>query len=66
MELFGDEIERLSRIDTVTGEVDARLLYAPIYPATHYATNDEKRTRALEEIKRELAERIEFLKSRGR
>ena len=59
VELFGDEIERLSRIDTVTGEVDARLLYAPIYPATHYATNDEKRTRALEEIKRELAERIE-------
>ena len=66
VELFGDEIERLSRIDTVTGEVDARLLYAPIYPATHYATNDEKRTRALEEIKRELAERIEFFEKQGK
>lgn len=43
VELFGDEIERLSRINTVTGEVEARLLYMPIFPASHYVTSEQKR-----------------------
>ena len=47
VELFGDEIERISRINTVTGEVDARLLYAPVYPASHYVTSEQKRDKAL-------------------
>ena len=66
VELFGDEIERISRINTVTGEVDARLLYAPVYPASHYVTSEQKRDKALRDIEDELAERIAFFEKSGK
>ena len=66
VELFGDEIERLSRINTVTGEVEARLLYMPIFPTSHYVTSEQKREQALREIEDELSERIAFFEKSGK
>ena len=54
IEFFDDEIERISEIDTVTGEVLRRFSYYAIYPASHYATSAEKREAALAEIEREM------------
>ena len=62
VEFFGDEIDRLCEINTVTGEVIKYLSYAPIYPATHYAVSDEKKEKALDEIMLEMiARRDHFL-----
>ena len=66
IEFFGDEIDRVSRINTVTGEVTERLSYAAIFPATHYAVSDEKREAALLEIEAEMRERVEFFKSQNK
>ena len=60
VELFGDEIDRISQVDTVTGEINARLAHAAIYPASHYITSEEKRENAIHEILAELDERIEY------
>ena len=60
VELFGDEIDRISQVDTVTGEINARLAHAAIYPASHYITSEEKRENAIHEILEELDERIEY------
>lgn len=60
VELFGDEIDRISQVDTVTGEVEARLSHAAIYPASHYVTSAEKREAAIHEILEELDTRIEY------
>ena len=66
IEFFGDEIDRVSRINTVTGEVTERLSYAAIFPATHYAVSDDKREAALLEIEEEMRERVEFFKSQNK
>ena len=66
VEFFGDEIERISRINTLTGEVTEHLSYAAIFPATHYAVSDEKREAALAEIEAEMRTRVEFFKSQGK
>ena len=66
VEFFGDEIERVSEIHTVTGELIRLLTYTAIYPATHYAVSDDKRERALEEIEREMKERIAVFESEGK
>ncbi len=66
VELFGDEIERISQINVVTGEAVARLTHAAIYPASHYVTNEETRKKALEEIVAELDERIAYFESQGK
>ena len=66
VEFFGDEIDRVSKINTVTGEVTQRLSYAAIFPATHYAVSDDKREAALREIEAEMQERVEFFKSENK
>ena len=66
VEFFGDEIERVSEINVVTGELIRVLSYYPIYPATHYAVSDGKREKALDEIRREMIERVEYFKSCGK
>ena len=66
VEFFGDEIERVSEINVVTGELIRVLSYYPIYPATHYAVSDGKREKALDEIRREMMERVEYFKSCGK
>ncbi len=64
VEFFGDEIDRISEINTVTGEVLSRLSHAAVFPASHYIVGRDKMKKAVEDIRRELAERIEYFKSR--
>ena len=63
VEFFGDEIDRLCEINTTTGEVLGVMSYAAIYPASHYATSDEKREAAIREIEAEMLDRVEYFKS---
>ena len=58
VEFFGDEIDRVSEVEVVTGKVLRNLTYAAIYPATHYAVSDDKREAALAEIEREMIDRV--------
>ncbi len=66
IEFFGDEIDRLSEIHIVTGEVLRELTYAPVYPATHYAVSEDKKDTALQEIMSEMVERVEYFRSEGK
>ncbi len=66
IEFFGDEIDRISEINVVTGEMLKSLSYAPIYPATHYAVSDDKKEIALNEIMNEMIERREYFRSEGK
>lgn len=66
VEFFGDEIDRISQLNVVTGEVTAHLSYMPIYPASHYVTNAERREKAIREILDELNERIAFFEKQER
>ena len=66
VEFFGDEIDRISEIHTITGEVLRYLSYIAIYPATHYAVSDEKRDAAIAEIMQEMKERVEYFKSQNK
>ena len=66
VEFFGDEIDRISEINVVTGEMIKELSYAPIYPATHYAVSDDKKEKALNEIMLEMIERRDYFQSEGK
>ncbi|WP_445773498.1 excinuclease ABC subunit UvrB [Shewanella sp.] len=61
IELFDDEIERLSEFDPLTGQINKRIVRTTIYPKTHYVTPREKILAATEQIKEELRERRQFL-----
>ena len=60
VEFFGDEIDRISEINTLTGEVKAFLSHIAIYPASHYITPIEKLEDALKDIKDEMEERVKY------
>lgn len=66
VEFFGDEIDRISEIDSLTGEVLRELSHVAIYPASHYVIGDEKRELALKEIERELRERVDYFTENGK
>ena len=66
IELFGDEVERISEFDPLTGEVLSELEAAEIYPKSHYVTPEAQRERALETIAEELAERLGELRGKGK
>ncbi len=66
VEFFGDEIDRVSTVNTVTGEYSAKLTHAAIYPSSHYVTDEEQRKKALTEIYDEMLERIEWFESQGK
>ena len=66
VEFFGDEIDRISEINIVTGEVLRIMSYVPIFPATHYAVSDDKREAAINEIFQEMNERVEFFQSQNK
>ncbi|MFQ5679301.1 MAG: excinuclease ABC subunit UvrB [Gemmatimonadota bacterium] len=66
VEMWGDEIERISKIDPLTGSVITRLPRAAIYPATHYATDEERLRAAVEGIHAELEERLLELRAAGK
>ena len=60
VEFFGDEIDRICEINTLTGEVKALLSHVAIYPASHYIVPQDKLEEALAEIKEEMEERVQF------
>ncbi len=66
VELWGDEVEGLWEIDPLTGAKLQKLHRAPIYPANHYVTPEERRQRALTAIEEELAERAAWLDTQGK
>ena len=66
VEYFGDEIDRISEINVVTGEVKAVVSHAAIFPASHYIVGDDKMESALKEIDRELAERIDYFQKNNK
>ncbi|HBM97843.1 MAG TPA: excinuclease ABC subunit B [Ruminococcus sp.] len=66
VEFFGDEIDRISEINPLTGELKALLKHAAIYPASHYIVSRDKMQVALNEIERELQERLEYFRENGK
>ncbi|MBR4361574.1 MAG: excinuclease ABC subunit UvrB [Ruminococcus sp.] len=66
VEYFGDEIDRISEINVVTGEVKATVSHAAIFPASHYVVGDDKMESALAEIDRELAERVDYFQKNNK
>ena len=66
VELFGDEIDRVTRINTVTGEVEAEIDEMTIYPASHFVTPEDKVERAIKTISAELEERLKELRAENR
>ena len=66
VEFFGDEIDRISEINPVTGSITRRLTNIPVWPASHYVVSKEKMERALGEIERELDERERWLAENGK
>ena len=66
VEFFGDEIDRISEINVVTGTPIRRLNNIPIWPATHYVTPKEKMDAAIQEIYKELEERVAFFEGEGK
>ena len=63
IEFFGDEIDRISEIDSLTGKVLSTLNHIAIFPASHYVTDRDNLTRAIRDIREELEERLKVLKS---
>ena len=66
IEFFGDEIERMRRIDRLTGDTRAELEFTAVYPAKHFVTPEERLERAVQEIRAELAVRNEELLAQGK
>lgn len=66
IELFGDEIDRITEINTLTGELVRSLSYVAIFPATHYVMGSDKKDGAIEEILREMEERADYFRSQNR
>lgn len=62
IEFFGDEIERITEVNSITGEILGRRKHVAIYPASHYATTDENIQRAVESISVELEQRLDELR----
>lgn len=63
IEFFGDEIDRITEIDSLTGKVKAELSHAAIFPNSHYVVAPEKLERAITDIEKELKERVAYFKS---
>jgi excinuclease ABC subunit B len=66
VDFFGDEVERITEFDALTGEVHAERTEVNFYPATHYVTPREKMLVAIDKIEEELEERIGWLADQGR
>lgn len=66
IEFFGDEIDRISEIDTLTGSIINNKKTVSIFPASHFVTSDDKLKHAVETIKEELDDRIEFFKENNK
>lgn len=62
VEFFGDEIDRITEINTLTGEVKATVSHAAIYPASHYIVSQEKLRAGIQQIEEEMIERVKYFK----
>lgn len=63
IEFFGDEVDRITQIDTLTGEIRARLDHIPIFPASHYVVSPERMAAAAAEIAEELEAQVAYFRS---
>lgn len=66
VEFFGDEIDRISEINALTGQVKAVLNHVAIYPASHYVVSQDKMERSIDAIRGEMEERVKFFESEGK
>ena len=66
VEFFGDEIDRISQIDVLTGEVKAKMSHAALLPASYYVVPPEQMERALRDIREELEERVSYFQENGK
>lgn len=66
IELFGDEVERISEITVLTGAVKRQLMHIAVYPASHYISTPEKMARAVGEILSEMEERVKYFEREGK
>lgn len=66
VEFFGDEIDRITEINAVSGEIRGTLKHVAIYPASHYIVPKDKMEIAIAEIERELEERIKYFNDKGK
>ncbi|HHY66795.1 MAG TPA: excinuclease ABC subunit UvrB [Alicyclobacillus sp.] len=66
VELFGDEIDRITEVDVLTGEVVGQREHVAVFPASHFVTSRERLERAIRDIRVELAERLEVLRGQGK
>ena len=66
VEFFGDEVDRISEINALTGEVKGVLSHVAIYPASHYVVSQEKMERSIKEIYEEMTERVKQFESEGK
>ena len=66
VEFFGDEIDRISEVNPLTGEIKGVVSHVAIFPASHYIVPPEKMQTAIEQIEQELKERVEYFKSEGK
>ena len=66
VEFFGDEIDRISEVNVVTGNVFRYINHAAIYPASHYVVSKDKMARAIDDIRAECEERVRFFEGNGK
>lgn len=66
VEFFGDEIDRITEVNPITGEILGTRNHIAVFPASHYATTTDKMTKALVGIEEEMKERVEFFKSKDK
>lgn len=66
IEFFGDEIDRITKVDVLTGEIKSELSHVAIFPASHYVVGKEDLERAVKAIEEELEEQIKYFKSEGK
>lgn len=66
IEFFGDEIDRISRIDPLNGKVVAEVKHTAIFPASHYVTSKDKMAAAIQELERELDERVAYFNANNK
>ncbi len=63
IEFFGDEVDRITEIDALTGEIKARLSHVSIFPASHYVVSADRMAQATKDIEKELEEQVAFFRS---
>lgn len=66
VEFWGDEVEKISEINPLTGKVTATRSHVMIFPNSHYVTTSEKMERAIKSIEEEMKQRVEYFKSQGK